>query len=109
MAGEIVKGTVNLVLTNNQTNGFTNINLIDKFVQNTDAIEAIAVNPAKSFFNTQVTFDAAVTAANVANVIRDRINQWTIANGVRYDDFILTINPSGANHDITVVITRNYD
>lgn len=104
----IQKGTVNLNLLNNDTNEFDNVGLLTNVTDDPGALNAIYANPGKMFQTVQVRFDAAVTSANVVTVVQDRINEWVAANGKRYDDIVVTINPSGANHDIMTLITRNY-
>ena len=137
MAGEIIKGTViaNIHAVNGQSvgvvgdvNGQFNLNEIAAFNYDThtskvltllngtaglgDNIDGttvkLAVEQGKKFETTQVTFDAAVPSSNIVAIINDAINVWTVTNGPRYDDFILNVNPSGANHDITIVIIRYY-
>lgn len=110
MAGEIIKGTVNIATYNEGLNEIANVNSIDLNADQTilDHANKLLVEQGKSFQLTQVRFDAAVTAANVVNIINDRINEWINSHGTRYDDFKIVINPSGANHDITTVIIRYY-
>ena len=105
----IQKGTVNINLFNNDTNEFENVALITPVTDDPGALSAIYANPGKQFETTQITFDASIGAPNVDNTIQDRINQWIAANGHRYDEIIVTVNPSGGGtHDIMVLINRNY-
>lgn len=132
MAGEILKGTVNIGSVNAQksqivgdNNGGFYFNQIAAYNYETDnpnviALETggttidnntpkLAIEQGKQFVNTQVRFDSNVVSGSVANVIRDRINEWIATNGVRYDDFQVIINTSaGATHDITTIIVRYY-
>jgi hypothetical protein len=131
MAGEIVKGTVNLKTVSgqnvevvNDNDGKFYLNQIAAYNYDLDDSKVIsqqnglttidnetpklAVEQGKQFVSKQVTFDANISSVNVDNIINDRINQWIFAFGERYDDFILNINPSGGNHDITIVIIRYY-
>ena len=134
MAGEIIKGTVqaNIISVQDATVGIVsdadgqkNFNEVAAYDFDTDtptvlakldatnaidgATPKLAVEQGKQFVTRQVTFDAGVTAANVEAVIIDRIDQWVAyTNSARYDDFQVIVNPSGGNHDITVVIIRYY-
>ena len=107
MGGEILKGTVNLALYNPATNGLKGVDIISENVADTQHLTGIYANPAKAFAVYRTTFDAAVTAINVTATINDRINEWKAIYGNRYDDLIVIVNPSGGNHDITIIITRN--
>lgn len=132
MAGEIIKGTVNVGFVNGSTvnvvpdnNGVLNLNEIAAYNYDTDNSNVIAlqtglttidsntpklaVEQGKQFVTTQVRFDANVVSGSVANIIRDRIDEWIATNGARYDDFQVIINTSaGATHDITTIIVRYY-
>jgi hypothetical protein len=129
MAGEIIKGTVNIKnpIAGNGNNGANNyINTIagsnpgnQMLVANAynhvyneinlDNDNKILVEQGKQFKVYQVTFDPNVLAANVDNIIIDRINQWVACNGMRYDDLIITVNNSGgATHDVMVTIVRYF-
>jgi hypothetical protein len=125
MAGEIIKGTVNLNNIATAANGEKYPNQIAGYYSNDDAtivfngvnannqdIDStdfkLAVEQGKAFISRQVTFDANITAANVDNIINDRINTWIATLGNRYDEIIITVNPSGGNHDIMVAIFRYF-
>jgi hypothetical protein len=134
MAGEIIKGTVQANITSvanvgvdvvSDNNGNSYLNEIAGYNLDTDhanilnilnsgnsgitsGITKLAVDQGKAFVTTQQTFDANVTSANVANTIKDRIDQWIGAHGIRFDEFSFNVNPSGANHDVTVVIIRYF-
>ena len=125
MAGEIIKGTVNLnniatsangikypnqiagyYSNDNETKVFNGVNADNQDIDSTDF--KLAVEQGKAFISTQVTFDANVSAVLVDNTINDRINTWIATYGNRYDEIIITVNPSGGNHDIMVAIFRYF-
>lgn len=129
MAGEIIKGSVylnnlgkvhdnpnanmpfaNTIGGENLTEGyFELINSVNNSSNDYDVTNnKLAVSLTKQFQTKQVTFDANVPPANVSNTILDAINVWIAGNGKAYDDIIITINPSGANHDIMVCIIRYF-
>ena len=132
MAGEIIKGTVNVGSVNGKTSqivpdpadesyfnqiaaysyddGYGSILSLQNGGTTIDNnTPKLAVEQGKQFVTRQVRFDANVVSANVANTINDRINEWISGNGVRYDDFQVIINTSaGATHDITTIIVRYY-
>jgi hypothetical protein len=103
----IQKGTVNINLVNAASNAAEPVNVITPSTADAVGLNAIYANPCKAFGHYRVTFDAAVTAVNVTATINDRITEWIGLYGNRYDDILININPSGANHDITVTIIRN--
>lgn len=125
MAGEIIKGTVNLnniavagngekypnqiagyYSNDNATLVFNGVNANNQDIDSTDF--KLAVEQGKAFISRQVTFDPGVPAANVDNIINDRINTWIATLGNRYDEIIITVNPSGGAHDIMVAIFRYF-
>jgi hypothetical protein len=132
MAGEIIKGTVNVnnlgyngqslsdlpidtkipntvIALNSSDNNYYNINSVNDGDENVSLHDnKLLVDQGKAFVTKQVTFDTNVSNPNVDNVILDRINEWVAAYGNRYDDIIITVNPSGANHDIMVAIFRYF-
>lgn len=133
MAGEIIKGTVNLASVNGSTvnvvgdnNGQFNLNEIAAYNYDTNTSNVIslqtgsttidsdtpklAVEQGKKFVTRQITFDSNVLTANVEAMINDRIDQWIAStNSARYDDFQVIVNTSaGATHDVTVIIVRYF-
>ena len=132
MAGEIIKGTVNLGSVNGSTvnvvsdaDGQKNINEVAAYDFETDTptvlsmqsgnttidvnTPKLAVEQGKQFFLRQVTWDDNVGTAAVENAVNDRINEWVSTNGYRYDDLHITVNNSGGGtHDILIVIVRYY-
>jgi hypothetical protein len=133
MAGEIVKGTVNLKSVNNQNVevvgdgdgkyflnqiaaynydiGVSNVlAFVDKDINPYgDSTPKLLVDQGKQFVTTQVTWDPNTTSATIVQKINDRIAQWISTYGARYDDFKITINNSGGGtHDIMITIIRYF-
>lgn len=133
MAGEIIKGTVNVASVNGRTSQIVPDPLNESYFNQIAAYDydagfgsilslqngqtaidnttpKLAVEQGKKFQTRQITFDSNVLSANVEAMINDRIDQWIAStNSARYDDFQVIINTSvGGTHDITVIIVRYF-